>query len=482
MDREQYNRSFDDWFREAEIRQPEPPFNEAAWLMMEALLKREEKKRRRFFAWWWFAGLLILGYLMLYSLKPGSHQMAVDHQNTQPDVFLPYQGSEAASPEKTRQLPLIPGRDVAAARQLPRAEQPSGNFPIQSTVVTEPGLSPFTSVPYNGKQKVSVTEKPETTIAGVPASNAGQVSPGTVKTVVPAAAVSRKGKSSNAKYTPESTSLAANSDRSTYAVSGGKKQPAESAISRAAENVAATPTARDMSEIKTSLRMKATAPDCIDPVDGEYSPPVVSIKPEISKKSHFYVYAAGLPEWSFVPGNKLGELNIGYTGGIGYRIAKRWYVQAGVAFNKKKYEADADDYTPKPGSYFTNPNYKLQEVYADCSIIEIPLQFRYDISQQKKYSLFVTASLASTIMKREGYDYDYLRYGNQADGAYTYRTNSFKLFSGASVGFGYERPLFKQFSIHAVPYFSIPLRGVGEGSVKLGSIGIQTGVRYNLPF
>ncbi len=150
--------------------------------------------------------------------------------------------------------------------------------------------------------------------------------------------------------------------------------------------------------------------------------------------------------------------------------------------NKKESEAQSDDYTPKPGTYFSNPNYKLQEVYADCSIIEIPLQFRYDISQQKKYSLFVTAGLTSTIMKREGYDYDYLRYGNPASGAYTYRTNSFKLFSGASVGFGYERPLYKQFTIHAVPYLSIPIRGVGEGSVKLGSIGIQTGVRYNLPF
>lgn len=472
MDREQYNRSFDDWFREAEIRQPEPPFNEAAWLMMEALLKREEKKRRRFFAWWWFAGLLILGFLMLYSLKPGSHQITADHQSSQPDVFLPYQGLEAASPEKNEQLPLIPGRDATVGKQLPRAELPSGNFRIQPPVATEPGqpgLSP-------------VTGKPSTSGTGVPTANAGHAVPGTLKAVVPAAAVNRRGKTSKGNNITDASTTEANSERANYSVTSGKNQPAQATISRAAENVTATPTARDMAEKKSGFLVKAIAPDCIDPLDGEYTPPLVSFKPDVSRKSRFYVYAAGLPEWSFVPGNKLGKLNIGYTGGIGYRISKRWFVQAGVAFNKKKYEAEADDYTPKPGSYFTNPNYKLQEVYADCSIIEIPLQFRYDISQQKKYSLFVTAGLSSTIMKREGYDYDYLRYGNQADGAYTYRTNSFKLFSGASVGFGYERALYKQFTFHAVPYLSIPLRGVGEGSVKLGSVGIQTGVRYNLPF
>jgi hypothetical protein len=454
MDREHYNRSFDDWFREAEIRQPEPPFNEAAWLKMETLLKREEKKRRRFFAWWWFAGLLILGFLMLFSLNPDSHQMAGDHPNTQPDVFLPYQGSDAALPEKNRQ-PLFPARDALADRQLPRAEQPAGNFPIQPSLATgsgEPGLSPVTPSTGNRKQEQAVTGTPQTSLAGLSNTNAGHSRRGAGKSVVPAAAVS---------------SFAANSGRNSNQATRGKNQPAQNAILRAAENISASLT---------------TAPDCIDPETGEYIPPLASIKPEVSRKSRFYVYAAALPEWSFVPGNKLGELNIGYTGGIGYRISKRWFVQAGVAFNKKKYEAQADDYTPKEGSYFTNPNYKLQEVYADCSVIEIPLQFRYDISQQKKYTLFVTAGLSSTIMKREGYDYDYLRYGNQADGAYTYRTNSFKLFSGASVGFGYERPIYKQFTFHAVPYLSIPLRGVGEGSVKLGSIGIQTGVRYNLPF
>ncbi|MFX5126548.1 hypothetical protein ABTC57_19035, partial [Acinetobacter baumannii] len=63
--------------------------------------------------------------------------------------------------------------------------------------------------------------------------------------------------------------------------------------------------------------------------------------------------------------------------------------------------------------------------------------------------------------------------------SYSYSNENAHLFSTATLSLGYEIRMDKAFFLSFEPYYKLPLKGVGEGSVQLSSIGMQTSLRYN---
>jgi Outer membrane protein beta-barrel domain len=196
--------------------------------------------------------------------------------------------------------------------------------------------------------------------------------------------------------------------------------------------------------------------------------------------SRFYVLgAAGADIGSvklFSFGNSSSSAKYGAS--IGYSISKKINVQAGIYASKKKYIAGPEDYNVKAGSYWSTV--PITKVEAACLIYEVPIAAQYHFLQKKSFNAYVGTGLSSYIMKTEDYTYFYKRYNVDYARSFSYTGNQ-HLFSTALLSVGVEKNISKRFAIQFEPTISIPLIGVGDGTVKLFSTSLLLGVKYR-PF
>lgn len=192
----------------------------------------------------------------------------------------------------------------------------------------------------------------------------------------------------------------------------------------------------------------------------------------------FWIGLAGGPELSAVlpsisprPGGTVGLV-------AEYRLTSRLRVRTGVLRSVKRYGARGSDYRP-PAGYWTW-RIPVDEVDANCRILEIPLDFRYDVRLRPGYSLYASAGLTTLSMRNERYTYHY-----ELNGEYTARTWSYpkggtQALQMLRVAAGYERNLAPRWVLQAEPFVNIPLNGVGFGQMRLSSTGLLLGIRYGL--
>ncbi|MBZ5856776.1 PorT family protein [Flavihumibacter profundi] len=445
MDKEQYN-SFDDLFREA-VRQPGPPVNEEAWQKMEAMLDDEKKKRRRIiFWWWWFGALLLIGGTIAVT------------------KFLRSPGIENDQPAAKIQQQLIESNK------------------------TNRNISP--SNPINGKNE-NLLVKADTQTKSIAETGVSQISENGIdagiKPIVPGVKAARKEQRRKSEISKISIgqNIKQTKNGKVKQKNGGETQELgnhDEVLVQPESVETAQPVIADTVKPIAQETPENLAKRSADSMTQQAATSQAASKKITAKLAHLYIYGAGAPEWSFVKSRGVGDAALSFGGGVGYSFNKHWAIQAGIFRSGKIYTAGEGDYTPKPGSYYDNPNYVIESVDADCSVLEIPISVRYIFAQRKKNNWFAIAGLSSAIMKKEHYEYDYLRYGNPVYSTHTFETGVFNLFSSASVSVGYERVLNKKISILAAPYFNIPLRGIGEGKVFIYSFGLQAGLKYNLPF
>jgi hypothetical protein len=243
-----------------------------------------------------------------------------------------------------------------------------------------------------------------------------------------------------------------------------------------------TPAEEKNAEVIKPTEKKKTSPEenkATDPTTTT-SKEKTAAKEKKSALSKFYLLGAAGVENS---ATKLlsfngGKTRMKYGAGLGYSINKRMSVQAGFYASHKEYSAPGSAYNPKAGTYLSRV--KIISLDADCMVYDIPVTLRYDFYQKNKNNLYATAGLSSYIMKSEDYDYRYTRNGVYYEGPYSYYGNR-HLFSVLNVSVGAERKLTDKLSVQVEPSVSVPLKGVGDGRVKLFSAGVSIGARY-FPF
>jgi hypothetical protein len=199
------------------------------------------------------------------------------------------------------------------------------------------------------------------------------------------------------------------------------------------------------------------------------------VKSDQTSSKGIYFLASVAGEATGIKNISIKETKPVYGIGIGYRFNKRFTVQTGFYFGKKVYAAGANDYKVKPGSYIA----RFISAQAECYIYDIPLTLRYDVIHKKTSNLYVTSGLSSFILKRETYDMHFFNpSGFYRHVPYTYKHN-IDYFSVFNLSLGYEHRLSSALYIQAEPYLKLPLAGLGEGSVKLYSAGLQLGIKYH---
>jgi hypothetical protein len=157
-----------------------------------------------------------------------------------------------------------------------------------------------------------------------------------------------------------------------------------------------------------------------------------------------------------------------------YRLGQRFRVSTGLLRGNKKYYARREDYAFPPAAYTRD----FSRVDGSCTILDVPLNLRYDALVRPNARLFGTVGVSSFFMQHERYTYDYVDNNMTYTWESSFSNENRHLFSILNLSFGYERSLSNHWSLQAEPYLKLPLAGVGAGKVKLTSAGVFLGMKY----
>ena len=244
--------------------------------------------------------------------------------------------------------------------------------------------------------------------------------------------------------------------------------PARSSDAADASPVPVAPTAAAL-----TLPPAAPVPTQLAPAELTPNP-----QPAIVRQPRFYVGVVAAPDVSTVKFADVRppHLSVGLT--LEYRLGQRWRVATGVQRAAKEYIARRQDYDwGYPSRAYTRD---FTWVNGSCTILDVPLNLRYDAVVASRYRVFGTAGLSSFFMQRERYTYDY--YDNVSNTPAVWERSFVNanqhFFSVLNLSAGYEYGLGTHWRLQAEPYVKVPLAGVGAGKVKLLSAGFNFGVKY----
>lgn len=449
-----------------------PPFDEKAWQLMEAKLDNENKKRRPFL-WWMVLPLLLAGSVWgVYEITKQQ-----DSENIQ----------TAARANKTVKQEQKEGVNEATGLEKEKTASPNSNKESnsQNPVAVEPGGNNPGQITAGEPQKQLLPAAD----AAIPDDNIPKVAEGSNVITKPGKIKgSKKGKMkariTGVKYSDNDAAVNVLPDQGLK----NTKNPAPGTDNTMVDGKAGNGGINDKVVTNendggvTTSNVKDTAIQ--KPVAKKTETPAEEIKQEKKKVAKgkdnkqsggFYVQvSAGTDAGStrlFSYGNS--SITPKYGIGVGYQFNKRFGVQTGFYASNKKYVAGKDDYAAKPDPYWQY----LSKVKAACLIYEIPLTLTVNLVRKPSFTLFGTVGSSFFIMKREDYDYIYDYYGQEHVYAWEYTGNR-HLFSSLNLSIGIEKKISGKFHLLAEPSFGIPLKGVGDGKVKLYSSSLQVGARY----
>lgn len=168
--------------------------------------------------------------------------------------------------------------------------------------------------------------------------------------------------------------------------------------------------------------------------------------------------------------------NIGISMGIlaGYQVNKKISIESGVSWSIKNYYSEGEYF--KTSNIRMPPGAKINKVEGVCNMVEVPLTIKYNFRSPGKKTLSVSGGVSSYFMKKESYDYEIDRNGQQYPYSSTYKNSSNDLLAVANFAIGYNRQIRKGTNLRIEPYIKVPLKGVGTGSLPITSTGLNIGV------
>ncbi|MFD1143972.1 hypothetical protein ACFQ4C_22800 [Larkinella insperata] len=190
------------------------------------------------------------------------------------------------------------------------------------------------------------------------------------------------------------------------------------------------------------------------------------------------------PDLNFVGKSRQGARDFQVGVLAEYRFLRRFTIQGGILRSVKTYRAAASDYT-RPDHWY-GPLY--ESVDAVCTVLDIPVNLRFDFLLNSRRRWFISSGFSSYIMQEEHYKYNYPYGVNPTQQKYKewYGKTGFHEWSHLNFSFGYERnfrsdgPL-RRLSWQVEPFLKDPRRStLGYGKIRLMSTGVFFSLRYRL--
>ncbi|MEM6736136.1 MAG: hypothetical protein AAF620_08720 [Bacteroidota bacterium] len=206
---------------------------------------------------------------------------------------------------------------------------------------------------------------------------------------------------------------------------------------------------------------------------------------ELTTKSRRFIdrFSVGIslaPDLSTV--EELNEFDrVGLDGGIHleYFIKDRLSITGGALYTQKIYRtSDLSEYQ-LPDTFWSN-GIEPERINANCDVIDIPINLRYQLIQGLRTSAFISAGLSSYIMVTELYEYNYSEPNDLINQWYSEFTNKNQHYFGVyNFSFGVSHRIAKNISIEVEPYLKNSFGRVGWGQVQLKSTGALFHFKYS---
>lgn len=211
-------------------------------------------------------------------------------------------------------------------------------------------------------------------------------------------------------------------------------------------------------------------------------PPVVkkkeSAEPPTAFQKGLSTRVVATPDLSFISSSEMlknPRLALGMM--LEYRFARRWSIQLGVIKSDKVYTATGEQY--KWPEIWNSQKARPTEVAANCKVLDIPINIRFDVLEGRRSRWFVSSGVSSYKMINERYDYTYPLHSYPKWMNWEGSTGSYWLgVLNASVGV--ERQISRNFSLQVEPFWKIPMAEVGFGKIRLQTSGIFISAKYRL--
>ncbi len=443
---------------------PPPPTNEA-WRKMEALLD-EKPKKRRFLIWWWPVGLLLLSIAIggyFYHTYRSSVPTLSNHVS---EKAITSQESRKEARNRTEMTP------ATAAENDPHPEAGSA----QDAGKTTGSLA----TPHSGRLYPAPDRRPDNQGGGRPVAENSSRSVSTI----PSSAFG------NAR--------SGDGYRKRAAASQGIKKGARTAGLNTGAYLQAAPVATEAGEdlhafaglppLETrTVNFSITVPDSMLNRLSQHAAIKDSLQTSIEriakkqtdnslKNARFYFVVSGSSNATSLRRFDIQNEGNVYGAEIGYHVNNWLAVQAGFHAGRKIYFAGKGDY--KWGSSYPLDSIKSLKIDADCLIFDLPLSLRFDLLHHQSNALYAIAGISSFLMNSEVYNYHITTQSNWYYKSLMKYRGNFDWFSSINLSVGFEQRLFRYFYLQAEPYAKLPIAGVGAGSVKLYSLGLQVGLKY----
>ncbi|WP_245562154.1 porin family protein [Niabella aurantiaca] len=153
----------------------------------------------------------------------------------------------------------------------------------------------------------------------------------------------------------------------------------------------------------------------------------------------------------------------------------RFSIESGVLYESMTYDVNNADFTPngKPVSS------RVSNIEGACTMIDVPVNVRYDVVASKKNKAFVSTGVSPTVIVKQSYVYDY----DPGDGPVPVNRDvsgkGKSVYAVANLSVGYEQK-WNHVSVQIAPYVKIPMGEIGYGNLSLGGIGTQISIKKDL--
>ncbi|MFM9910847.1 MAG: porin family protein [Chitinophagaceae bacterium] len=166
--------------------------------------------------------------------------------------------------------------------------------------------------------------------------------------------------------------------------------------------------------------------------------------------------------------------SVGIIGGLHFN--KKFSIESGLFYSNKNYYSKGKYFDMKKAGGSMPANMELISLTGTNRMFEIPIKLKYDFIQRSKSNWFFTAGISSSLITKEKNNYVALINNTSQNFTGNYDNNKFYFLSAATVSIGNEFSIGKKLNVRIEPYLSIPLRGVGIGSLQMMTTGIHLGI------
>ncbi|MBC8004436.1 MAG: hypothetical protein H7X84_03090 [Verrucomicrobia bacterium] len=161
---------------------------------------------------------------------------------------------------------------------------------------------------------------------------------------------------------------------------------------------------------------------------------------------------------------------------VSFAFARNWSFSTGGIYAKKLYEAEYENYNPAQNIW---TEYYPRSVYADCRVLDIPLNISYTFLKGKNSSISAGSGISSYIMLREDYRFTYVETDSDTPINYRVVNENQHWLSVFNLQVTFEQRLSSRLSVSLQPYMKIPLGAIGFAGVKLQTLGMAANLNWN---